>query len=139
MYRKTKQRERILEVLKSAKGHPTADWLFIELKKEFPRLSLGTVYRNLAILIEQGLVQKIHFNSTYDRFEANTKPHYHMICDRCGSMEDLNNPPFQDLDSRIKNETGFLILSHRLEFHGLCSKCRKKAHQIPHAKTGDPP
>ncbi len=66
--RQSKQRNRILELLRSTEIHPTADWLYNQLKSEFPKLSLGTVYRNLSILEGQSLVKKIHFGSTFDRF-----------------------------------------------------------------------
>ena len=90
VFRQSKQRNRILELLRSTDRHPTADWLYQQLKNEFPYLSLGTVYRNLGTLIEQGLVKKIHFGSTFDRFEAKTQPHYHLICESCGNIIDVN-------------------------------------------------
>ena len=83
LYRRSKQRERILELLQSTEAHPTASWVFGKLRKEFPNLSLGTVYRNIGILIQQGLLSRIAFGSTFDRLDANTKPHYHFICENC--------------------------------------------------------
>ena len=91
-YKRSRQRERLLELLTSTGAHPTAGWLYDRLKKEFPDLSMGTVYRNLNILMEQDLVRKIDFGSTFDRFEARTDPHYHFICERCGSVSDLSMP-----------------------------------------------
>jgi Fur family transcriptional regulator, peroxide stress response regulator len=79
-YRSNRQRERLLAILRSTESHPTAAWLYDRLKEEFPSLSLGTVYRNLAILIEQRLAKKIDEGSTFDRFEAKTTLHYHLIC-----------------------------------------------------------
>lgn len=69
--RTSPQRERILELLKHTDIHPTVDWVYSKLKKEFPKLSLGTVYRNLRILVEQGLVQRIPSGSTFDRYDGN--------------------------------------------------------------------
>ena len=88
--RQSKHRERILELLRSTDTHPTADWVYDQLKKEYPQLSLGTVYRNLTILLEMGLAKKIHFGSTYDRFEAKTEPHYHLICESCGKIQSIH-------------------------------------------------
>jgi Fur family peroxide stress response transcriptional regulator len=105
--------------------HPTADWLYERLKKEFPNLSMGTVYRNLNILMEQDLVQKIDFGSTFDRFEARTDPHYHFICERCGSVSDLPLPVDEGLNRRVSEKTGFQARRHRIEFYGLCGKCAK--------------
>jgi Fur family peroxide stress response transcriptional regulator len=126
IFRQSKQRRRILELLRSTEIHPTADWLYEKLKNEIPRLSLGTVYRNLSILIEQGLVKKIHFGSTFDRFEANIKPHYHLICESCGKILDFEMPIYNDLNFKAKQLTNFTIHHHKLEFFGICEECKIK-------------
>jgi len=69
----------MLDLLKNTIIHPTADWIFEQLKNEFPDLSMGTVYRNLNILIDLGFAKKIEYGSTFDRFEANITPHYHFF------------------------------------------------------------
>ena len=125
-YRKSKQRERILEVLSTTGIHPTADWIYGKLKKEYPQLSLGTVYRNLTILIEQGFVKKIHFGSTFDRFEANSKQHYHLICDSCGTILDYNIPIYDHLNNKANQQTNFNIHYHKLDFFGKCQDCKDK-------------
>jgi Fur family peroxide stress response transcriptional regulator len=127
IFRQSKQRTRILELLRSTEIHPTADWLYEKLKNEFPQLSLGTVYRNLSTLIEQGLIKKIHFGSTFDRFEANIKPHYHFICESCGKILDFEMPIYEDLNFQAKKLTNFTIHHHKLEFFGICEECRTKA------------
>ena len=124
--RQSKHRERILELLRSTDTHPTADWVYDQLKKEYPQLSLGTVYRNLTILLEMGLAKKIHFGSTYDRFEAKTEPHYHLICESCGKIHDFNMPIANDLITQATELTGFTIHHHKLEFFGLCEDCENK-------------
>jgi len=105
--------------------HPTAGWLYDRMKKEFPDLSMGTVYRNLNILNEQGLVRKIDFGSTFDRFEAKTVAHYHFICERCGSVSDLPLPVDDKLNERVSASTGFKARRHRIEFYGVCDRCAK--------------
>lgn len=125
-FRQSKQRERILELLRQTDMHPSADWLYEQLKKEFPKLSLGTIYRNMNILIEQGMVQKIHFGSTFDRFEANPNPHYHLICEKCGKIEDFIMPIYEEINQKAGAQTEFHINHHRIEFYGICSDCRKK-------------
>lgn len=124
--RQSKHRDRILELLRSTDSHPTADWIYAQLKKEFPQLSLGTVYRNLTILIDMGHVKKIHFGSTFDRFEANTEPHYHLICESCRKILDFNMPIYDDLNSQATQLTGFTIHHHKLEFFGVCEDCEIK-------------
>ena len=131
-FRQSRQRQRLLELLRSSDNHPTADWLYEHLKKEFPQLSLGTVYRNLAILTEQGLLQKIDFGSTFDRFEARVTPHYHLICEQCRSIEDFEMPIYAELNEQANELTDFTIQRHRIEFYGLCQKCKKK--NIAHIK-----
>ncbi len=125
-FRQTRQRTRILELLRSTEIHPTADWLYEQLKNEFPRLSLGTVYRNISILVGQGLAKKIHFGSTFDRFEANIKPHYHLICESCRRILDFQMPVYDDLNSQAKQLTNFDIRYHKLEFFGICEECKAK-------------
>ncbi|MHB9027343.1 MAG: Fur family transcriptional regulator [Candidatus Latescibacterota bacterium] len=124
--RHSKQRDRILEVLRNTDVHPTANWLYHELKDEFPDLSMGTVYRNLTILMEQGLVNKIDFGSTFDRFEARIQPHYHFICENCNAVIDLDVPVDNTLNDRIADTTGFTPSRHRIEFFGICDGCRKE-------------
>ena len=126
IFRQSKQRTRILELLRSTEIHPTADWLYEKLKNEYPRLSPGTVYRNLSILVEQGLAKKIHFGSTFDRFEANIKQHYHFICESCGKILDFDMPIYDDLNSQAKQLTNFTINHHKLEFYGICEECKNK-------------
>ncbi len=125
-YKRSLQRERILELLKNTGIHPTANWLYERLKGEFPNLSMGTVYRNLNILDEQGLIKKIDFGSTFDRFDANITPHYHFICEICGSITDLDIPVDSGLEKIVEAKTKFKVNRHRIEFYGICDKCRKK-------------
>ena len=124
-YKRSRQRERLLEVLRSTDTHPTADWIFRRLKDEFPNLSMGTVYRNLQVLMEQGLASKIDFGSTFDRFEALAPPHYHFVCDECGAIVDLEMPVDEGLNDRVRKATEFAVRRHRLEFFGVCDRCRK--------------
>jgi Fur family transcriptional regulator, peroxide stress response regulator len=125
-YRSSRQRQRLLELLRDTDIHPTASWLYDRLKKEFPSLSLGTVYRNLTILMEQGLVKKIDAGSTFDRFEAKTTPHYHLICKKCGKILDFEQRFFPEINEEIGRSTDFEIESHCIDFFGTCSDCRTK-------------
>jgi Fur family peroxide stress response transcriptional regulator len=125
-YRKSRQRERILELLRSTGRHPSADWIYDRLKAEFRTLSMGTVYRNLSILIQQGAIKKIDFGSTFDRFDANTEPHHHFICERCGAIVDLNLPVDETLNERVSRATPFQVVRHRIEFFGLCDRCARE-------------
>ena len=120
-YRRSRQRDRILELLRSTGIHPTASWVYDRLRHEFPNLSLGTVYRNLNILTEQGLIRKIDFGSTYDRYDANISHHYHFICERCGSISDLDLSVNEALNEEV--DKAAKTMRHRIEFFGICENC----------------
>lgn len=122
-YRNSRQRQKILEILQSAKNHPTAPWIYEKLKKDFPTLSLGNVYRNLNILVEQGLIRELKFGSTFDRYDANVAPHYHFICDICGEIIDIEMEHEAHLNEKVERLTNFRVDHHRLEFYGQCDYC----------------
>ena len=86
---------------------------------------MGTVYRNLNILMDQGLIKKIDFGSTYDRFDANIGPHYHFICERCGAIMDLQLPIDESLNQRVNQATPHAARRHRIEFFGVCDRCQE--------------
>jgi Fe2+ or Zn2+ uptake regulation protein len=125
-YRQSKQRNMILDLIRSTDTHPTADWLYSQLKSKIPSLSLGTVYRNLNILSENGQIQKIASGSTFDRFEGNTAPHYHLICENCGKVEDFQMEGYQEINDKANRNTNFKVDRHCIEFFGICAECRAK-------------
>ena len=121
--RRTRQRDAILEVLRGTKSHPTADWVYQEVRKEMPHVSLGTIYRNLRTLSEHGDIQELAFGSAHSRFDANPHSHYHFVCEQCGTIQDLEMPSLPELDRRAEELLGCQVRSHRLEFYGLCPDC----------------
>jgi len=125
MNRQTKQRESILRLLRSSRSHPTADQVYEEVRKEVPNISKGTVYRNLKVLKEMGLISEISLNGSLSRFEAKRESHYHFRCERCGRVFDLDEPVNRELDQRIAKRTGFVVTHHQTEFHGLCKDCQQ--------------
>jgi Fe2+ or Zn2+ uptake regulation protein len=127
MFRRTKQREAILKVLRATTSHPTADWIYDEVRKEISNISLGTVYRNLKLLRESGEILEIDFGDTFSRFDGNPNNHYHFRCEKCGRIFDVDEPVNMELDAKVAQKTGFEISYHRLEFRGLCKECQKAA------------
>ncbi len=125
-FRRSLQREKIYNLLRSTTTHPTADWIYGKLKSEFPKLSQGTVYRNLSILLNQKKIKKIRNGSTFDRYEANMSLHYHMICKNCGSITDIDIPNCKDVVENTQKFTNFSIESFQIEFYGICENCQKK-------------
>jgi Fur family peroxide stress response transcriptional regulator len=124
--RETKQREAILRVLRNTTAHPTADWIYEEVKKEIPNISKGTVYRNLQVLQEDGAVTELNLNGTLSRFEAKQESHYHFRCEQCGRVFDLDEPVNNELDERVAKRTGLKVLYHQLEFRGICHDCQQE-------------
>ncbi len=119
----SRQREMILNNLCSRTDHPTADELYMDLKEELPNLSLGTLYRNLALLSENGTILKFHCG-TCDRFDGNNNLHYHLICESCGRLYDLEHSPLTNLEEMFTESYGGEIRSHLLVFYGLCESCK---------------
>ncbi len=126
MNRQTKQREAIIRLLKSVRSHYTADQIYDEVRKELPNISKGTIYRNLKVLEEKGLVSELSLNGSLSRYEAKRESHYHFRCDCCSTLFDLDEPINHKLNQKIAEETGFKVTHHQTEFCGLCKDCQQK-------------
>lgn len=125
--RKTKQRDLILKTLRGTKTHPTADWIYEEVKKEMPNISLGTVYRNLGTLRDLGEIMELNYGSKYSRYDGNPKNHYHFVCTECEKVIDIEGIPVdKSLDKKVAEENNVEVFFHRTEFYGLCEECKKK-------------
>ncbi len=124
MNRKTKQKEVIMGVVKNTHCHPTANWVYEQVKQEIPNISLGTVYRNLKSLRQGGEIQELNFNGAMSRFDGTVQNHYHFRCERCERIFDLDEPVNKTLNDRIERKTDFKVVDHRLEFYGRCSNCK---------------
>lgn len=124
MRRRSKQREKILSLLKRTKIHPSAEWVYTEVKKEIPHISLGTVYRNLKLLQSMGEVSEIACEGEEGRFDGNTGTHYHITCQKCGKIRDVEGIILHGVEKRVSAATGFKILNHCVGFQGICPGCR---------------
>ena len=119
-----KKRDAILACLRSTNEHPSADWIYAKLKPEYPDISLGTVYRNLTLFKEQGLITSLGTVSGVERFDANTDPHVHFICSSCDAVMDLPQMTVpQELCRQAAQGTGGQVASCQLTFTGTCSQC----------------
>jgi len=125
MNRETKQRDAILRFLRNSRNHPTADFIYEEVKKNIPRISKGTVYRNLRRLEENGEISALNLNGTVSRYEVKQDNHYHFRCDSCGKVVDVDEQVDNALDMRVARRTGFMVLYHQTEFRGLCKDCQR--------------
>ena len=125
--RNTPQRMVILEELQKAAWHPTAVELYEAVRRRLPKISLGTVYRNLDLLAEMGTIQKLALAGTEARFDPNPDCHYHVRCVRCGRVDDLGGLAECLVPQQPDQATGYEILGHRLEYVGVCPDCKPQA------------
>ena len=121
----TRQKKVIIDILKSTKIHPTADWVYEQARKIIPDISLGTVYRNLRLLAESGDILELNYGSSFSRFDGNPLPHYHFVCEQCGRVLDIELPHLKELDQNVQEKTGYFVKNHRLEFYGVCEECQQ--------------
>ncbi len=120
----TPQRHAVLEYLLNAMTHPTADEIYKALEGKFPNMSVATVYNNLRVLREIGLVRELSYGDASSRFDCNTSEHYHIICNDCGKIVDFHYPSLDEVESLAEQVTGFEISHHRMELYGKCEECQ---------------
>ena len=118
----SKYTEVILAAVTKLRRHPTAEQVFLEMKKEYPSIALGTVYKHLNALADEGLLLRITESGSQDRYER-TERHNHLICSRCGKIADVHLP---DMQSRIEHALGREILSYDLKIRYICPDCREQ-------------
>jgi Fe2+ or Zn2+ uptake regulation protein len=121
--RVTKQRKAIFLALQGDKSHPTAEEIYRRVKEQLPSISLATVYRNLKLLSQEGLIQEVTTGDGPSRYDFQTHDHYHFVCDRCERVFDVELQ-VQSQFQRHLSRQGFAVRSHDLVFHGFCPACR---------------
>jgi Fur family ferric uptake transcriptional regulator len=130
LYRMTRQRQIILEELRKVDIHPSADEVYEMVRKRLPRISLGTVYRNLEILSDLGEIQKLELGGDLKRFDRKPNKHYHIRCMNCGRVDDAPIAPLNQVEDELYGATVYTIIGHRLEFEGLCPRCSKASGTV---------
>lgn len=121
----SRQRESIKSCLSGRTDHPTADMIYADIRKEYPNISLGTVYRNLNLLSELGEIRKLSCGDGKDHFDWNTTPHYHFVCRQCGAVLDLPLTPREELQHQAQEALGGKVDGHMVYFYGCCTNCVK--------------
>lgn len=122
----SRQREAIKDFLMTRKDHPTADTVYMNVRQEFPNISLGTVYRNLTLLADIGDIQRLRVGDGTDHFDADTSLHYHFICRQCGSVVDLDMEDISHINKTAEANFNGRIDGHITYFYGICGCCQKK-------------
>ena len=120
----TPQRLAIVKILGKSKGHPSVEDIYDQIKKDFPTMSLATVYRNIVLIKSLGEVLELGFPDGSNRYDGN-KPysHPHVICIKCKKIVDPDLDSLDEMKNEVALETNFKILNHRLDFFGICSSC----------------
>ncbi|MFZ1081269.1 MAG: transcriptional repressor [Candidatus Kryptoniota bacterium] len=121
--KRSRQRDKVLDVVRSTKTHPSADWVFHEVRKEIPNVSLATVYRNLNFLVESKEINEVLCDGQL-RFDANKDEHFHFICRSCKGIFDIDETRIS-LPS-FKLPRGYEVENVKLDFYGLCPDCLSK-------------
>lgn len=122
----SKKREAILEILRSTDSHPSADWVYQQMRLRYPDISLGTVYRNLAQFKEQGTILCVGTVRGVERFDANVHPHVHFVCQGCDSVTDLHRLTIpEELCGVAARESGGAVDSCWMTFYGKCDRCSR--------------
>jgi Fe2+ or Zn2+ uptake regulation protein len=127
---RTRQREQLLAWLRRCDAHPTAAELHAALRPSCPRLSLGTVYRNLEVLVQEGEIEAVPCESGALRYDGNPAPHHHFTCERCGSIQDIALAAPRALGRRLEQHYALRAHRIRIDFIGLCARCADHPRQL---------
>lgn len=122
--RKTIQGDLVLEAVRKLGSHVTADEVYEAVSREHPHISRGTVYRNLQRLSQAGFIRKVEVPDGADRYDALCHDHYHVRCERCGRLFDVDMDVIPDLERSIRDAHGFLFTGHNILFQGICPECQ---------------
>ena len=122
--RLTTQRQIILEELGKVTSHPTANEVYDMVRKRLPRIGLGTVYRNLELMADTGIILKLEVGGTQKRFDATVYPHYHIRCSSCGKVDDVHIEVQHQINKLAEKSSNYEILGHHIEFSGICHDCQ---------------
>jgi len=120
----TAQRRVILEELRKERTHPSADELYLRVRRRLPDISMATVYRNLEILSQHGLIRRLWEGGGPRRYDGVTDEHYHVTCDRCGRIGDVPLEAVNGFLNEAQKITDYAIKGYRLEFYGFCPSCK---------------
>jgi Fur family ferric uptake transcriptional regulator len=114
----------VLETVRSTFEHPTAEWIFRRARKRLPRVGLGTIYRNLKALVDEGLIREVRSADEAVRYDGNIGEHYHIRCISCGRVSDLPVSVDRGIEQRAHHATNYAIVGHEVEVHGVCPGCQ---------------
>ncbi len=129
-YRATPQRISVARCVLTSREHPTAESIYNEVRRLHPTISMSTVYNTLHVLKELNLVQELEFNEIGVRFDPNTKPHFNLVCNRCGEIFDLDEPLIEEALERVERRVGFKRTGQRVDVYGFCRRCTRDLENV---------
>lgn len=121
----TRQKLLVLDMINKSDKHPSAEQVYLEVRKLDDKISRSTVYRNLSVLVTQDMITKVKL-AKVDHFEPKQVNHHHLVCLNCGVITDMNITYDHNIDKEVATKSGYDIKKHRIVFEGLCSKCQKQ-------------
>lgn len=124
-YTLTSQRRAVLDALEAVGGHPSAEDVYLMVKRKNPRVALGTVYQALSVLEEIGIISSKHWSESPARYDLNTAPHLDIRCTRCGRVSEVPDVELGDLETEIRRNTPYEVRSTTLVIEGICPDCRR--------------
>lgn len=125
-YRTTIQSTLVYEAVNRLQSHATADEVYAEVAREHPSISRATVYRNLNRLSQMGKIRKVEIPGGADRFDHICREHYHVKCERCGKIFDVDMDPIPNPEKNIRDAHGFEFTGYDIVFRGICPACREQ-------------
>ena len=126
MQKFSRQRQAIKDYMMTRQDHPTAEMVYTAVRKEYPNISLGTIYRNLSLLAANGELSRFVGEDGVDHFDPNTDTHYHIICEECGAIHDLPLDVLKGINDLATHFYDGEVTRHSIFFYGKCSKCKAK-------------
>ncbi len=123
----TRQRDIVLDTFLSSERHLSTEELYLKVRARYPTIGYATVYRTLKLFAESGIAREIHFGDNQTRYEhvAEGEHHDHLVCTRCGAVQEFENEVIERLQQEVADQFGYLVETHKLEMYGICPKCRK--------------
>lgn len=123
----TRQRDIVLDMFLTSDRHLSTEELYLKVRAKYPTIGYATVYRTLKLFAESGIAREIHFGDNQTRYEhvAEGEHHDHLVCTRCGAIQEFENEVIERLQQEVADQFGYQVETHKLELYGICPKCRK--------------
>jgi len=130
MQRNTLQRQIILDALTKLKTHPAVEEVYAEIQHDYPSISKTTVYRNLRLLTQNGVIREVSLPDGFERYDSRTDLHYHFKCRNCGRIFDIDMEYLAGINKAVEEKYDFQVDTYDIVFKGVCAECRKKRPKV---------